>query len=86
MVNKLKAIEEKYIELENAMQQPEVYSDPAVYAKYAKEQKEIAPVVEAFRQYQKYISDMEGAKELLSDPDFREMAAGVYFDPAFLKV
>ena len=31
MVDKLKAIEEKYIELENAMQQPEVYSDPAVY-------------------------------------------------------
>ena len=29
MLEKLKAIEEKYTELEQKMQQPEVYSDPA---------------------------------------------------------
>ena len=78
MTEKLKAIEEKYVELEKAMEQPEVYSDPQIYAKYAKEQKEIAPVVEAFRRYKKYLSDMEGAKELLSDPDFHDMAQEEY--------
>ena len=29
MLEKLKQIEEKYTELENRLQQPEVYSDPA---------------------------------------------------------
>ena len=43
MLDKLKAIEEKYIGLENRLQQPEVYSDPSLYAKLAKEQKEITP-------------------------------------------
>lgn len=74
MLDKLKAIEEKYCELEKRLSQPEVYSDPAAYAKLAKEQKDIAPVVEAYRRYEKYRKDAEGAKELMSDPDFREMA------------
>lgn len=74
MLEKLKAIEEKYCELENRLSQPEVYSDPAAYARLAKEQKDIAPVVEAYRRYEKYRRDAEGAKELMSDPDFREMA------------
>ncbi len=78
MLDKLKAIEEKFIGLEERMQQPEVYSDPATYAKLAREQKEITPVVEAYRKYMKYMSDAEGAKELMSDPDFKDMAQEEY--------
>ena len=74
MLEKLKAIEEKYCELEKRLSKPDVYSDPAAYARLAKEQKDIAPVVEAYRRYEKYRKDAEGAKELMSDPDFREMA------------
>jgi len=74
MVEKLIAIEEKYRMLEAKMQDPEVYSDPSVYAKLAREQKEIQPVVEAFRKFEKARSDMEGAKELMSDPELKEMA------------
>jgi len=78
MQEKLIAIEEKYTMLESRMQDPEVYSDPATYAKLAREQKEIAPVVEAFRKYEKARSDMEGARELMSDPEFKEMAQEEY--------
>jgi len=78
MQEKLIAIEEKYTILEKRMQDPEVYSDPATYAKLAREQKEIAPVVEAFRKYEKAKSDMEGARELMSDPEFKEMAQEEY--------
>lgn len=74
MLDKLKGIEEKFCELESRLSQPEVYSDPAAYAKLAKEQKELAPVVEAYRRYEKYRRDAEGAKELMGDPDFRDMA------------
>jgi len=74
MLDKLRAIEEKYNTLELRMQDPEVYSDPVSYAKIAREQKEIQPIVEAFRRYEKAQRDMEGARELMSDPDFKEMA------------
>ncbi len=74
MLDKLKAIEEKYRDLEAKLQSPEVYSDPAAYAKYAREQKEIAPVVEAYRRYVRYSRDFEEARELMSDPELKEMA------------
>ena len=78
MEEKLIAIEEKYKELEARMQDPGVYSDPALYARLAREQKEIQPVVDAFRQYEKARRDMEGARELMSDPDFKDMAQEEY--------
>ena len=78
MLDKLIAIEEKYVDLEMRMQASEVYSDNAVYAKLAKEQKEITPVVEAYRRYKKAENDAQGAKELMSDPDFKEIAQEEY--------
>jgi len=74
MLEKLKSIEDKYKTLEARMQDSEVYSDPELYAKIAREQKEIQPVVEAYRRYDKVQRDMEGARELMSDPEFKEMA------------
>ena len=74
MLDKLKAIEDKFIELEKRMQEPPVYSDNALYTRLAREQKEIAPVVEAFRRYEKYRADVEDARELMSDPELKEMA------------
>jgi len=78
MLEKLKAIEEKYENLELSMQNPEVYSDPVQYAKLARELKEIQPVVEAYRNYNKAQRAMEDARELMSDPEFKEMAQEEY--------
>jgi len=78
MLDKLIAIDEKYRTLEKRMQEPEVYSDPALYARLAREQKEINPVVEAYRRFEKARRDMEGARELMSDPDLKEMAQEEY--------
>ncbi|MBR4232364.1 MAG: peptide chain release factor 1 [Oscillospiraceae bacterium] len=74
MFDKLRAIEEKYVSLEARMQQPEVYTDPALYAKLAREQKEITPVVEAYRRYLKHSAEVEDALGLLNDPDLKELA------------
>ena len=78
MLDKLIAIEEKFNALEERMQEPEVYSDPSLYAKLAREQKEIQPVVEAYRRFEKARRDMEGALELTGDPDLGEMAQEEY--------
>ena len=74
MLDKLKQLEEKYNELEKRMAEPEVYSDPAAYAKLAREQKELAPVVEAYRRYERARADMAEAQELMGDPEMKEMA------------
>ena len=74
MFEKLTDIEDKFETLEKRMQEPDVYSDPALYASLAREQKEIQPVVDAYRRYEKARRDMEGARELIGDPDLREMA------------
>ena len=78
MLEKLVAIDEKYKGLRERMQESEVYSDPALYAKLAREQKEIEPVVVAYRKYEKARSDMEEARVLMDDPEFKEMAQEEY--------
>jgi len=78
MLDKLKQIEEKYQELEHKMTLPEFYGDPAVYKNLSREQKELAPLVEAYRDYLKHHDDMESARGLLSDPDLKDLAQEEY--------
>ena len=51
MLDKLAAIEAKYSQIEARLAAPETYDDPAQVAKLNKEQNELAPVVETYRQY-----------------------------------
>ena len=74
MLEKLKHIENRYAEIEKRMESGELYSDPAAYAKCAKEMKELEPVVAAYREYSKCCADMDGALELMSDPEFKDLA------------
>ena len=78
MLEKLKLVEERYEELEAKMASPEVYTDPQAEAKVAREQKEIAPVVEVYRAYAKQVEAEREALEILGgaidDPEFKEMA------------
>ena len=78
MLEKLKQIEEKYTELENRLQQPEVYSDPAQYARVAREQKELTPLVETYRRYVRRSADAQEAQSLMNDPELGEMARMEY--------
>ncbi len=74
MLEKLRDVEERFRRIEEKMATPEVYNDPAAVAKLSREQKELAPVVEAYRRYVRYQSDVEQARALLSDPEMKEMA------------
>ncbi len=78
MLEKLRQIEEKYTELENRLQQPEVYSDPALYARVAREQKELTPLVETYRRYVRRSADAQEAQSLMNDPELGEMARMEY--------
>ena len=76
MLNKLAAVEARLLEVEDALQQSDLYSDPKRAADLLREQKELAPVVEAYRRYKAAEADLATAQELLrdEDPDIRDMA------------
>ena len=74
MFDKLNALEKQYELLCARMEEPSTYSDPAVYAKYEREARELQPVVEAYRDYTRATTAMDEALELMSDPEMKELA------------
>ena len=78
MFEKLKLLKNQYEELQKRMEMPETYSDPALYARLDRESREIAPVVEAYSQYERACADMDGALQLMNDAEMRELAQEEY--------
>ena len=78
MLDKLKSLELHYQDLEARLNAPETYGDPALVAKLNKEQKELSPVVEAYRLYIRRQGDLADAQALMSDPDMKELAQEEY--------
>ncbi|MBE6928421.1 MAG: peptide chain release factor 1 [Ruminococcaceae bacterium] len=76
MLDKLRLVEEKYIEISARTEQPDFFADPKRAASYLKEQKELEPVVVAYRGYVRSARDMQDALELMSgqnDPEMKEL-------------
>lgn len=74
MLEKLKAIETHFEEIEGQMMDPTVYGDMEKLRKLSREQKELAPLVETYRDYVKREEDLVVALELAADPDFKDSA------------
>lgn len=76
MLEKLSGIEERFRAIEARLSEPDLYEDPAEAAKLLKEQKELTPIVEAYRAYCRAAQTAEESRELLSgdDPDLRDLA------------
>ena len=73
MLDKLKLVEEKYMELCARMEQPDFFADPKKAAAYLKEQKELEPVVKTYRAYLQARQDMQEALELMgTEPEMKE--------------
>lgn len=77
MTDKLNGIEERYEKINELLCSPDVISNQQEYAKLMKEQKNLTPVVEKFREYKQYEKTLTESKELLDagglDKDFREL-------------
>ena len=74
MEEKLAKIEERLAEIEGQLSDPAVYGDREKLARLSREQKELTPIVTAFRAYRKAKQDQADAQEMLSDPELRELA------------
>ena len=74
MLEKLKAIETRLTEVERQLSDPSVYGDRERLTALSREQKELTPVVSAYRAYVRASRTAEDATAMLPDPELRELA------------
>ena len=74
MFQKLDDVEKRYEELNKLISDPEMISKQDEWRKLMKEHSSIEDVVMKYREYKKVANDLEEAKEMLNDPDLKELA------------
>ena len=78
MLDKLKAVENRFEELCFKSEQPDFYNDPQKAAKLLRERNDLEPVIETFRAYKHAGQEMAEAEELMADPDMKELCQETY--------
>lgn len=77
MLNKLKGAEERFEEITSMLYNPDIISDMELYSSLLKEQKNLSPVVEKYREYKAAEETLNESRNLLNegglDKDFKEM-------------
>ena len=74
VLDKLRAVEEKFQELESIISDPAVMGDMAKWQTYTKEHAQLLPIVEKYRSYKKVVERLEEARAMLVEKD-EEMRA-----------
>ena len=75
MLDKLKLVEERYMEAAERMAQPEFFADPKAAAKLMKEQKLLEPVVNAYRALKKVQQEQVELREMMAGETDAELKA-----------
>lgn len=78
MLDKLRILKNQYEQLQRRMEEPETYSNPALYARCEREARELAPIVEAYCEYERAEADARTSLELMDDAELRELAQEEY--------
>ena len=74
MFQKLEGIEKKYEDLTQKISDPEIIAAQNEWKTYMKEHADLEPIVLKYREYKKVQAQMEEAKEMLSDPELKDLA------------
>ena len=74
MEAKLKALEEEHARLEAELADPEVVAQPELFRRKSRRYAELGEVVETFRAYKEVEAGLAEAREMLEDPEMRELA------------
>ena len=73
MFDKLEALEERYLFLEQKISDPEVIADQESWRKYCKENSDLAPIIEKYREYKKAKQTIADDKAMLSEGQDKDM-------------
>lgn len=74
MFENLEEIEIKYEDLTKKISDPEVISNQEEWRKMMKEHSDIEPIVLKYREYKAVKKNFEDSKEILNDPDMKDLA------------
>jgi len=77
MIDKLEGIRDRFREVGEWLTQPDAMADMKRFSQMSKEYKDLEKIMTVFSEYEQVLSDIVGAKEMLStekDEDFRDMA------------
>jgi peptide chain release factor 1 len=75
MWERLKVIEERYLFLEESIADLEIIKDQQRWQKYTREHAELAETIEAYRQFQTVLQEINDATEMLDEKPDEEMAS-----------
>lgn len=74
LLSKLDQLADRLLEIDALLARPEATADMDRYRKLNREHSEIEPIVHEYQAWRKTQADLATARELLSDPDMRELA------------
>ena len=74
MFQKLDEVEKRYEEITKKISDPEIIANHEEWKNLMKEHSEIEPVVLKYREYKKANQAIEDAKEMINDPEMKELA------------
>ncbi len=77
LLEKLQAINDRYIEVGQLINEPDIMSDMKRYIQLNKEFKDLQPIIEAYKEYKNVVDNITSTKQMLGkekDNEFREMA------------
>ena len=73
MLEKLKALEEKFKELSNLIIQPDIMSDQKKYIKISKEYKDLKEIIDKKTEYENILKNIEEAGDIIKNEHDKEM-------------
>jgi peptide chain release factor 1 len=76
MFNRLKGVEERFLEIEKSLSDPAIVEDRHGYQKIVREHAELNKIVSAYRSYKQTVKELAESNELLrdGDPGIKELA------------
>jgi len=80
MFEKLESVEKRYEELTVKVSDPTIIADNNEWRKLVKEHSSIEDVVLKYREYKSTINSMEEAKEMMEDPEMKELAEEEFYN------
>ena len=82
MLEKLRLVEERYLEMAERAGQPDFYADPKAASKLLREQKRLEPIVTAYRSYRKTEQEAQNLRGMLDagglDAELKELCQEEY--------
>ncbi len=73
MIDKLIAINKRYLEVERLISSPDAMNDMKSYIQFSKEYKDLDPIIKAYKEYSSVLDNIKEAKEIIADSDDIEM-------------